>query len=163
VATRKTKDKGKDQPEAMATETVETAVPVNVGMDKDAMARAETQNRQVGVDDSRKIRETLHDAADDMAKTVDLPVEHPAGEPLPAAAKAAIAHQEDDKARAKGTLKPSTRAAMPGMADDDPLNDDGLHTVTINGRTYSWRDGDEGSVPKEALEVYQRAVEANLP
>jgi hypothetical protein len=120
-----------------------TDVPIEVGMDKDAMARAETQNRQVGVDDSREVRETLHDAAKDSSETVDLPVRGP----LHPAARQAIADQDAD-------------------ADDrtipkyDP-NDKGVHSVTINDQTYVWRDGEEKSVPKEALEVYARSMQAN--
>lgn len=151
------KDHDRDQPEAQRTEMDEATVPVNVGMDKDAMARAETQNRQVGVDDSKAVREQLHEAAEDAGRKVDLKVEHPSGEALPEAAKAAIA--ADDAAK----TKPSTRAAMPGTPSDDPLDDHGIHQVTINGRTYTWKDGEEGSVPKEAIEVYERAREANTP
>jgi hypothetical protein len=149
--------KDKDQPEAMKTEMEETTVPVEVGMDKDAMAVAETQNRQVGVDDSKEIRETLHDAAEDMSKTVDIPVQHPAGTALPEAAKAAIAA---DKDKDKPGMSDATRAAMPGAAAAD---DDVLREVTLNGRTYTWRKGDEKSVPAEAVEVWDRMVEANRP
>jgi hypothetical protein len=152
--------KDKDQPEAMKTEMEETTVPVNVGMGKDEMAKAETQNRQVGVDDSKAIRETLHDAAEDMSTTVDIPVQHEAGTDLPEAAKAAI-DAEKDKDDPK--LSGSTRAAMPGTPGDDPLSDGGVHTVTINGKTYTWKDGEEGSVPAEAVAVYERAKEANTP
>jgi hypothetical protein len=120
-----------------------TDVPIEVGMDKDAMARAETQNRQVGVDDSREVRETLHDAAKDSSETVDLPVRGP----LHPAAQQAIADQDAD-------------------ADDrtipkyDP-NDKGVHSVTVNDINYTWRDGEEKTVPKEALEVYARSMQAN--
>lgn len=146
-----------DKEGAQKTEVTEVKVPVNVGMDKDAMAVAETQNRQVGVDDSKEIRETLHEAAEDHSKTVDIPVKLEGSEQLPAAAERAIA--DKDKPGPSG----STLAAMPGQAgpNDDPLNDGGLHTVTVNGQTYTWRDGDEKSVPAEAVEVYRRAVEAN--
>lgn len=149
------KPKDKDQPEAQRTEYDETAVPVEVGMDKDDMAKAETQNRQVGVDDSREIRDTLHDAAKAHGETVDIPVRHEAGTPLPEAARQAIA-DKDDKA------KSSTAAGMPGAAPDDD-DDDILREVSLNNRTYTWRKGEEGSVPKEAVEVWERSREANLP
>jgi hypothetical protein len=146
-----------EQPEAMSTEFEETTVPVNVGMDKDAMAAAETQNRQVGIDDSKEVREALHDAAVDHGETVDIPVRHQAGEPLPEAAKEAI--------RNEGKVSGNTLAAMPGQRPDadDPMGDGGVHSVTINGKTYTWKDGEEGSVPAEAVEVYKRQVEANTP
>lgn len=157
MAQKKKRDEAEET--AMTTEVTETTVPVNVGMDKDAMAVAETQNRQVGVDDSKAIRSTLHDAAEDTSKTVDIPVTVHDGEPLPAAAQAAIADKD-----APGPSG-ATLAAMPGAGShlDDPLNDGGMHSVTLNGRTYTWRDGDEKSVPAEAVEVYRRAVEANTP
>jgi hypothetical protein len=127
-------------------------------MDKDAMAVSETQNRQLGVDDSKEIRETLHEAAEDRSETVDIPVKVQDGQELPAAAKQAIA--DKDKPGPSG----STLAAMPGAPNaDDPLSDGGVHSVTLNGRTYTWRDGDESSVPAEAVEVYKRAKEANTP
>lgn len=149
-----------EQPEAMKTEFEETTVPVNVGMDKDAMAKAETQNRQVGVDDSKEIRETLHDAAEDMSKTVDIPVKHEAGQPLPEAAKQAIA-DKDAPGPSGNTLGALGGGAAPNS--DDPLNDGGVHSVTINGVTKTWRDGEESSVPREYVEVYERAKEANTP
>jgi len=138
---------------AMKTELTETTVPVNVGMDKDDMARAETQNRQVGVDDTKEIRDTLHDAAEDMSKTVDIPVTLEGSEQLPAAAQAAKDAQDAPK------VSGNTMAAMPGNAPDDG----GLHQVTLNGQTYTWRDGEEGSVPAEAVAVYKRMIEANRP
>lgn len=153
------KPKKDTPPEAMKSTFHEETVPVNVGMDKDDMAHAETQNRQVGVDDSKEIRETLHDAAKEHGETVDIKVQVKDGEPLPKAAQQAIA--DKDAPAPSG----STRAAMPGSHDptDDPLNDGGLHQVSLNGVNYSWRDGEEGSVPAEAVEIYKRAVEANTP
>jgi hypothetical protein len=136
--------KKEGEPQGMKTEFEETTVPVEVGMDKDAMAKAETQNRQVGIDDSPDIRDTLHDAAADHGETVDLPVRQPVGTPLPEAARKAIADQDKDK------------DAPPQY---DP-NDKGVHTVTINDHAYTWRDGEEGSVPKEAVEVYRRMMDA---
>lgn len=149
------KKKDDEQPEAMSTEMEETTVPVQVGMDKDSMAKAETQNRQVGVDDSKEIRETLHDAAEDMSKTVDIPVQHEAGQPLPEAAKQAIA--DKDKPGPSG----NTLAGMggPPAADDDDV----LREVSINNRTYTWRKGEEGSVPPEAVDIWERSREANTP
>lgn len=135
----------KDAPEGMKTEFDQTTVPINVGMDKDAMAKAEIQNRQVGVDDSKDVREQLHDAAVDHGETVDLEVTHPAGASLPKAARDAIADQDADP---------------PAVPTYDP-DDKGVHSVTLDGTTYTWRDGEEKSVPTEAIAVYQRSMDAN--
>jgi hypothetical protein len=134
-----------DAPEGMKTEFTETTVPINVGMGKDEMAKAETQNRQVGVDDSKEVRDTLHDAAEKSVETVDLPVKHPVGSALPEAARKAIADQDKDE---------------PEALQYDP-NDRGVHSVTLDGKTYTWKDGEESSVPKEAIEVYRRYMESN--
>ena len=145
-----------EKDEAMRTERTETTVPVNVGMDADAMAVAETQNRQVGVDDSPAIRETLHDAAEQQAKTVDIPVTLDGGEDLPAAAQDAIA-AKGAPARSGNTL-----GAFPGGAPD-PYGDDVIREATVNGRHYTWRKGQERTVPAEAVEVWERMKEANQP
>ncbi len=51
----------------------------------------------------------------------------------------------------------ATLAAMPA-AVSAPLE---VHTVSLNGATYSWSDGGEASVPEEAVAVYQRMKAAN--
>jgi hypothetical protein len=130
----------------------ENTVDVTVGADKDAQAIAETQNRQVGVDDTKENREKLHEAVIDQGKTVEIDVPHDnrAGQTVPE-------RLADDK----DALSPSTRSAMPGYSADDP--DDEVRSVTINGQNYTWRKGEEKSVPQEAVEVYERSREANTP